>query len=392
MTKGSPGSKVIYLSVHPNGEREVVTVFLRARPKLKKLRFDIDFSELMIKGRASKGNRVTKETINKIVQKEVGVSTLAARKIWFDDVVGRLNDEQRGRLIGQFKGGDKILTLYKSGHYRLSNFDLSTRFDEGLISIEKWNAEHPITAVYYEPDKQLHYVKRFVCEVTTDKMVLFIPDKEGAYLDVVSTDFNPLIKLVYSKRYKETKFLNDKIIELHDFIDVKGMKTLGNQLTKLPTKDILLLKSKDEELWKIIEKDLSADPENIAESVEVIEKEIVIEPATVMEEEEVTPVKKKSKEQPKEAEKKPVKETKKKEPVKKQPKKKIKLEAEIPIEVEFKIENPEVVELDSSEKALTIDLDVEAKPEKEDKPKSKKTKNKIIKPADDDEEDQMTLF
>ena len=404
MTKGNPGSSVIYLSVHPNGEREVVTVQLRARAKLKKLRFDIDFSELMIKGRASMGNRVTKETVNRVIQKEVGISTLAARKIWFDDVVGRLNDEQRGRLIGEFKGGDKILTLYKSGHYRLSNFDLSTRFDEGLIKIEKWSAKHPITAVYYEPNKQLHYVKRFECEVTTDKMVLFIPDKEGAYLDIVSTNYNPLIKLVYSKRYKETKFLKDKIIELRDFIDLKGMKVLGNQLTKLPLKEIVLVKSKESESWELIEpKD---EPEIIEEDDHVIEDIAIdnIEDEVVSgnKEEEVKPIEKEVKKQPKKITKEPVKKAKKKpeikskkESAKPRAKKKIKLEPEKAFEVELEIENPEVIELDSSEKSISIDLDVDPKKKEKSKSKAKpeKTSKKAIKPNDDDEEeDQMTLF
>jgi len=410
MTKGNPGSSVIYLSVHPNGEREVVTVQLRARAKLKKLRFDIDFSELMIKGRSSMGNRVTKETVNRVIQKEVGISTLAARKIWFDDVVGRLNDEQRGNLIGEFIGGDKILTLYKSGQYRISNFDLSTRFDEGLVKIEKWNSDHTITAVYYEPTKKLHYVKRFAYEITTDKMVSFLPDKEGAYLDIVTTDYNPLIKLVYSKRYKETKFLKDKIIELREFIDLKGMKGLGNQLTKLPIKEIILLKPKDSETWDLI------DPKDEADSIE--EDDHIIEDIAIdnIEEQIVSNIKKEESEsiektakdqpketkkrQPKKVEKKPVKKPKK-EPAKPKDKKKVKLEPEKAIEVELVpiaigIENTEVVELDSSEKTVSIDLDVEAKPKKKEKPKSKpksgKASKKVIKPNEDDEEDQMTLF
>ena len=128
LTKGTKGSKMLYFTVHPNGEREVITVVLRARPHLKRLKFDIDLGDLLIKGRGAGGNRVTKEIVSKILQKEVGGSTLAARKIWYDDVVGRLNDDNRGTFLGNFKGQDKILTLYKSGEYRLTNFDLSTHF------------------------------------------------------------------------------------------------------------------------------------------------------------------------------------------------------------------------------------------------------------------------
>ena len=240
LTRGTKGSKMLYFSVHPNGEREVVTVLLRPRPHLKRLRFDVDMGDLLIKGRQSGGNRVTKEIIQKITQKEVGGSTLAARKIWFDTVVGRLNDEGRGKFLGSFKGEDRILTLYKSGDYRLSSFDLSNHFDEDMIHIEKWHPERPISTVYYDADKDLHYVKRFLCEVTTDKKVSFISEGEGSYMDVVSTAYRPNVRIVYNKLLKETKNLPDNEVNIADFIEVKGMKAQGNQLTKLKVKEIVL--------------------------------------------------------------------------------------------------------------------------------------------------------
>lgn len=240
LTRGTKGSKMLYFSVHPNGEREVVNVLLRPRPHLKRLRFDVDMGELLIKGRQSAGNRVTKEIVQKITQKEVGGSTLAARKIWFDDVVARLNDEGRGKYLGAFKGEDKILTLYKTGEYRLTNFDLSNHFDEDMIHIEKWHPDRALSAVYYDGEKELHFVKRFLCEVTSDKKVSFISETEGSYLDVVSTAFKPQIKIVYNKLLKETKNLPDNIVSIIDFIDVKGMKAQGNQLTKLKVKEVVL--------------------------------------------------------------------------------------------------------------------------------------------------------
>lgn len=246
LTRGTKGSKMLYFSVHPNGEREVVTILLRPRPHLKRLRFDIDMGELLIKGRNSAGNRATKEIIQKIVQKEVGGSTLAARKIWYDTVVGRLNDEGRSKFLGSFKGEDKILTLYKTGEYRLSSFDLATHFDEDMIHIEKWIPDRPISTVYYDGEKELHYVKRFVCEVHSDKRVLFISESAGSYMDAVSTAYRPEVKIVYNKLLKETKNLPDNLMNLADVIDVKGMKAQGNQITKLKVKEIVLTHPIDE--------------------------------------------------------------------------------------------------------------------------------------------------
>lgn len=275
LTKGTKGSKMLYFSVHPNGEREVVTVLLRSRPHLKRLRFDVDLGEQLIKGRNSAGNRVTKEIIQKIVQKEVGGSTLAARKIWYDTVVGRLNDEERGKFLGSFKGDDKILTLYKNGEYRLSSFDLATHFDEDMIHIEKWNQNRPITTVYFDAEKDLHYVKRFLCEVTTDKRVLFISESNGSFMDLVSTAYRPEARIVYNKLLKETKNLPDNILNLADMIDVKGMKAQGNQLTKLKVKEIVLTHSIDEgkEPW----------PEELQESELTISEDAAEEEAPTME-------------------------------------------------------------------------------------------------------------
>jgi len=264
LTRGTKGSKVLYFSVHPNGEREVVTVLLRPRPHLKRLRFDIDFGDLLIKGRNAGGNRVTKEIVSKIIQKEVGGSTLSARKIWYDSVVGRLNDEGRGKYLGAFKGDDRILTLYKNGEYRLSGFDLATHFDEDMIHIEKWIKDRPISAVYFDAEKDLHFVKRFLCEVTMDKRVSFISESEGSYMDAVSTSFRPEIRIVYNKLLKQTKNLPDNIVNIADMIEIKGMKAQGNQVTKLKVKEIVLTHEIDGgDPW----------PEDVVEEVPQIDSE-----------------------------------------------------------------------------------------------------------------------
>jgi topoisomerase-4 subunit A len=271
LTKGAKGSKMLYFSVHPNGEREVITVLLRPRPHLKRLRFDVDLGELLIKGRNSAGNRVTKEIIQKIVQKEVGGSTLAARKIWYDGIVGRLNDEGRGKFLGSFKGDDRILTLYRNGEYRLSSFDLATHFDEDMVHIEKWIQDRPITTVYFDAEKELHYVKRFICEVLSDKRVLFISESAGSFMDIVSTAYRPEAKIVYNKLLKETKNLPDNVVNLADLIDVKGMKAQGNQMTKLKVKEIVLTHPVDEspEPWP----DQKPKESTNEEEVEILEED-----------------------------------------------------------------------------------------------------------------------
>ena len=274
LTKGSKGSKVHYFSAHPNGEREVVNVILRPRPHLKKTKFELDFGDLLIKGRKSVGNRVTKELIQKVVLKEVGGSTLAARKIWYDQTVNRLNDEERGSFIGEFKGDDKILTIYENGEYRLSSFNLSTRFDEDIRHIQKWNPKHAISAVYYDGGKSMHYVKRFLCEITSDKRVRFISEAKGSVLSAFSTAFDPEVTVVFNKQLKETKNLPDKIIQLGDFIEVKGMKAQGNQLTKYKVKEVLLNHAISEGKTRWPEEHESEIKNDIAsESVEELEND-----------------------------------------------------------------------------------------------------------------------
>lgn len=315
LTKGNKSSKILYFSANPNGEREIVTVSLRPRPHLKRLKFDVDLGDLLIKGRKSVGNRVTKELVQKVILKETGGSTLAARKIWYDGIVGRLNDEERGQFLGEFKGEDKLLSLYADGSYKLGGFDLSTRFDEDIIHLEKWVPGRAISAVYYDGQKELHYVKRFECEVNNKKRILFISETEGSTLDVVSTAFKPEIKIIYNKHLKATKNLPDTILDLSTFIDVKGMKAQGNQLTKLKVKEVMLnhpigkgalpwpdvedaksasVKEAAEE--KIVALDKSADAESdvFEKSAEIKQKKIKVKTSSVKE---------KKKEKPKETKK-----------------------------------------------------------------------------------------
>jgi topoisomerase-4 subunit A len=271
LTKGTKGSQVKYFSANPNGRKETITVNLRPRPNLKKVRFDVDFSEQLIKGRGAIGNIVSKEKIAKVVQKEIGGSTLDARKVWWDSIVSRLNDEGRGTFLGEFKGEDKILTIYKTGEYLLTGFELATKFDEDLIHIEKWHPERPIACVYFDAKKELYFVKRFLLESSRQK-VMFIPEIEGAQLIVATTQFNPKVLVSFNKHLKATKHLPDKEIELNTFIDVKGLKAQGNQLTKLKVKSVELMPTTEE--WPIVEE---VQDEEIVEELDNTEGDLIFE-------------------------------------------------------------------------------------------------------------------
>ncbi|AEV34318.1 DNA gyrase/topoisomerase IV subunit A [Owenweeksia hongkongensis] len=238
LSQGKPATEVLYFTANPNGEAEQVTVFLRNLQGLRKLKIEIDFAELAIKGRVSKGNRVTKYPVKKIELSEEGVSTLAARKIWFDDSVQRLNADERGELLGSFKGQDQILEVTQTGHYRLLGFDLSTHFEEDMIIIEKFNPKKPLTAIYFDGEKERFYVKRFIPEASAKKE-LFISESDGSYLEAVFSDWYPRVELVF-KKIKGKQKENEEIV-LSDFISVKGMKAQGNQLTRDEVKDILRL-------------------------------------------------------------------------------------------------------------------------------------------------------
>lgn len=237
LTKGTKGSKVLYFSRNPNGVGEVVSVKLRPRPKLKKLRFDFDFGELAIRGRMAKGNTLTKHIVSKIELKEKGASTLAARKIWFDDTVNRLNVDGRGEFLGEFSGDDRILTIAADGTYKLAHYDLSTHFDPEMLVIEKWQPLKPISVVYFDGEKEQYNVKRFLAE-KTDKIVSFISDHENSKLELVSTLHAPIINIQFDKRSTDRE---DEQVNLREFIAVKGVSALGNRLTahKLKTIDLL---------------------------------------------------------------------------------------------------------------------------------------------------------
>jgi topoisomerase-4 subunit A len=239
LTNGNKGSALLYFSANPNGEAEVISVSLRQAGSIKKLKWDIDFADILIKGRASKGNQVTKYSIKKIELKEKGVSTLKPRKIWFDDTVQRINVDGRGELIGEFRGEDKLLIINQSGIVKTLTPEVTMHFDDDMIVMEKWEPKKPISAVYFNGEKGMYYVKRFLIE-TEGKEEFFISDHPNSQLEIVSTDWKPMAEVVFAKeRGKDRK--ENLEVNLEEFIAIKGLTALGNQLTKDKVNQINLL-------------------------------------------------------------------------------------------------------------------------------------------------------
>ena len=227
LTKGKQGSKVLYLTSNPNGEAEKVRVFLKQKAKLKKTQFDFDFSTLAIKGRASMGNILSRNPVRKVELCQKGVSTLSAINIYFDDIVTRLNTEERGVLLGSFKEDDKILTVYGEGYYKIVGFDLSTHFEDNLLIIKKFNKNKILTAVYYHSKEDKYTIKRFNPD-NTPKKIEFIPQEKNVKLVGVSIDYLPQIDVTYYK--KNPKELEHEIVNCAEFVEVMGVKAKGKRL------------------------------------------------------------------------------------------------------------------------------------------------------------------
>ncbi len=230
ITAGNPKSKVLYFTANPNGEAEVVTVLLRQSGSIKKLKWDLDFSEILVKGRGTKGNIVSKYNVKRIELKEKGLSTLKPRKIWFDETVQRLNVDGRGEQLGEFTSEDRLLIVRQNGTVKTVLPDMSLHFDDDMIILEQWKKDKPITVIYWAGDKELFYVKRFVIE-HPDREEVVINGHPKSYLEKVFTDHRPVAEVVFVKeRNKERK--ENLEVDLESFIAIKGITAMGNQLTK----------------------------------------------------------------------------------------------------------------------------------------------------------------
>ena len=235
LTRGTENSKILYFSSNPNGEAELVNIILRQSSSIKKLKWELDFADLEIKGRGSKGNIVTKYTVSKIEFKEKGLSTLKPRKIWFDETIQRLNVENRGELLGEFKADDSLLIIQQKGILKTIKPNLNMHFPEDMIILEKWIENKPLSVIYFDGNKDRYFIKRFLAgSQNVDQY--FIPSNSKIQLELVFSDWKPVIEIAFSKNSKGKK---DNIIQnIEELISVKGIKAIGNQLSSYKIKNI----------------------------------------------------------------------------------------------------------------------------------------------------------
>ena len=235
ITQGTPGSQILWFTVNHNGEAETVKIYYRQRPKLKKLIEEFDFSELMIKGRAARGNLVSKNPINKIQLKSKGVSTIGGKDIWFDEDIQRLNEDGRGLHLGQFTTGDHILAIFKDGTYYTTSFDLSNRYQGDLLKIEKLDVGKTYTALYYDKSVSSFYVKRFSFDVSDNTAVSFISDAKGSYLVAISDDKHPQFEIIFGGKHEHREM---EIVDAEEFIAKKGVAAKGKRVSAMDVKSV----------------------------------------------------------------------------------------------------------------------------------------------------------
>ena len=234
-TQGTPGSTILWFTVNHNGEAETVKIYLRPRPKLKKTIDEYDFSQLGIKGRASRGNLVSKNPIQRITLKSKGVSTIGGKDIWFDEDIQRLNEDGRGLHLGQFNTGDHILAIFKDGTYYTTSFDLSNRYQGELLRIEKLDTAKVFTALYYDKAVASFYVKRFSFDVSDNTSLSFISESKGSYLVELSDDLHPQFEIIFGGKNVNRDPEN---VDAEEFIAKKGLAAKGKKVSSFDVKDV----------------------------------------------------------------------------------------------------------------------------------------------------------
>ena len=235
ITQGTPGSEILWFTVNHNGEAETVKIYFRQRAKLKKLIDEYDFSQLLIKGRASRGNLVSKNPIQKIQLKSKGVSTIGGKDIWFDEDIQRLNEDGRGLHLGQFNTGDHILAIFKDGTYYTTTFDLSNRYQGDLLKIEKLDVNKTYTALYYDKGVAAFYVKRFSFDVSDNTPVSFISDAKGSYLVEISEDKHPQFEITFGGKHAHREA---EAVDAEEFIGKKGIQAKGKKVSAMDVKSV----------------------------------------------------------------------------------------------------------------------------------------------------------
>jgi topoisomerase-4 subunit A len=235
ITMGTPGSQILWFTVNHNGEAETVKIYYRQRAKLKKLIDEYDFSQLLIKGRASRGNLVSKNAIQKIQLKSKGISTIGGKDIWFDEDIQRLNEDGRGLHLGQFNTGDHILVICKDGTYYTTSFDLSNRYQGDILKIEKLDTGKTYTALYYDKAVTSFYVKRFSFEVSDNTSVSFISEAKGSFLVEVSDDKHPQFEITFGGKHEHREA---EVVDAEEFIGKKGIQAKGKKVSAMDVKSV----------------------------------------------------------------------------------------------------------------------------------------------------------
>jgi len=270
LTRGTPGSRIVYFSSNPNGEAEVIKIHHKPRARLKKLVFEFDFGQLAIKGKSSMGNILTKNPVHKIVLKEKGLSTLGGRKIWFDDAVFRLNVDGRGMYLGEFSADDKILVITKNGFFRITGFDLSNHFEDNILVIEKYHPGKVYSVVYWDAEQQFYYVKRFTIEESEKPLCFINEDPESKMISITEVEY-PRFEIEFGGKHKSR---DNEIIEVAEFIGVKSYKAKGKRLTSFMVDNI-------HEIEPVVKKESGLVREVIEEEEEEEQQhpDILIDPA-----------------------------------------------------------------------------------------------------------------
>lgn len=241
VTQEKPGSQILWLTVNPNGEAETIKVFLKARPKLKKLIFEYSFLDLAVRSRSSRGNILSHHPVHKITLKEKGIATMGGQKIWFDKDVQRLNHDNRGLYLGEFEAGDSLLAINSTGTFFTTGFDLSNRYQEEILTIEKLDTEKIYCAIYYDAGAAAYYLKRFNFEPSENLPQSFIGDAEGSRLVAISGDPYPRIQITFGGKHATRDVL---ILDGEAFIGSKSFRAKGKRITTFQVEHIAFIDPK----------------------------------------------------------------------------------------------------------------------------------------------------